>query len=180
MKKVVLLVLFLGFSFWGCSENSSVTEPVSVQHQRTILKVDNSQMQLLKRTEVSKNINGESGGVVFINIASEDEEFGAMGWLYFPRNSFEGEKTISATMLDGLAALDFQPSGSVFDKPARLTLKFKGLNINSEDDIDFQYINENGNFETVDYRRLIVNARAGWVIVVGAKLNHFSRYGFTK
>jgi len=180
MKKVLLILLITGFGFWGCSENSNLTEPTNVENQRTFLKVDNAQISLLKSSEVSKVIDGDRGGIVFINLASEDEEFGAMGWLYFPRNSFDGKERIVISTNSDVAALDFEPSGLQLDKPAVLTLKFSGLNINSADDIDFQYFDEDGNLETVEYRRLIVNADAGWAIVVGAKLNHFSRYGFTK
>jgi hypothetical protein len=143
---------------------------------------------LLKESDVSKEIDGERGGIVFLNLQSEDEEYGAKGWIYFPRNSFEGVEVISATINDDVAAIDFEPGGLVFDKPARLTLKFSGLEFDDDDhddhesdgEIDFQFINENGDLETVDYRRLIINKRAGWAIVVNAEINHFSRYGFTK
>jgi hypothetical protein len=180
MKRVLLLVLIVGFGFWGCSESTSLTEPTKVESQRTFLKVNDAQASLLKKTITSKEINGNRGGMIFINLASEDGEYGAKGWMYFPRNSFNGVEEISATINSGFAALDFAPSGLEFAKPARLTLKFSGLDLDRNDDVDFQFINENGDLETVDYRRLIVNKRAGWAIVVSAKIDHFSRYGFTK
>jgi hypothetical protein len=188
MKKVLLILLMVGFGFWGCSENTSLTEPTKIESQRSFLKVSNVQSSLLKESDVSKEIDGERGGIVFLNLQSEDEEYGAKGWIYFPRNSFEGVEVISATINDDVAAIDFEPGGLVFDKPARLTLKFSGLEFDDDDhddhesdgEIDFQFINENGDLETVDYRRLIINKRAGWAIVVNAEINHFSRYGFTK
>ena len=78
------------------------------------------------------------------------------------------------------AALDFYPEGIDLNKHARLIVLFKGLNLEDTNNIDFQYIDENGNLALVDYRKLIVYKELGWVIVIDARLNHFSRYGFTR
>lgn len=179
MKKVLLILLILGFGFWGCSENTNLTEPAKIETQKTFLKVNAEKASLMKRSEVSKIINGKRGGIVSINLAAEDDDFGARGWLSFSRNSFEGRKRITIKTDNEYAALDFHPEGIELNKPARLTVIFKGLDLD-EDGVDFQYIDENGNLAPVDYRRLIVNKRLGWVIVMDAKLEHFSRYGFTR
>ena len=100
--------------------------------------------------------------------------------MYFGRNSFEGKKEITIKTDKEYAALDFYPEGIDLSKPARLTVLFKGIDLDDDNDIDFQYIDEIGNLAPVDYRKLIVYKELGWIIVVDARLSHFSRYGFTK
>lgn len=180
MKKVLLIVALFGFGIWGCSENSNLTGPEKNDSQQSFLKVATNNSTMLMKTTVSKEIDGDRGGIVWIRLESNDEELGALGALWFKRDSFDGKDDISVTMVDGLAALDFGPSGIALDKAAILTVTIKGLELNNDDDIDFQYFNENGELTPVEYRRLIVNKRRGSVTVIGAKLEHFSSYGFTK
>jgi hypothetical protein len=180
MKKVLLIVALFGFGIWGCSENANLTGPEKSETQQSFMKVATNNSTMLMKTSVSKVIDGDRGGIVWINLQSEDKEFGAFGALWFKRGSFDGKENISVSLADGIAALDFEPSGIPLDKAAILTATIKGLDLNDGDDIDFKYIDENGNLASVDYRRLIVNKRRGWVTVIGAKLEHFSRYGWTR
>jgi len=184
MKRFFLLLVLFSVGFWGCSESTNPIDPVKNETHKSFLKVSPNASMSLMKTEVSQDIDGARGGIVFIRLDSENDngesQYGARGWLYFPRGSFEGTQTIGVAIAEDMAALDFSPSGLQFDKPARLTVKFSGVEIGADDDIDFMYIDENGNLAPVEYRRLIVNRWLGWVIVVGAKLDHFSRYGFTK
>ena len=182
MKKVLLFLSIFAFGIWGCSENTNLTGPEKIDSQQTILKTTSNSSAMLTKTTASKTINGDFGGLIPLNLESEDEETGAKGWLYLPRNSFDGEKTISVTVVDGLAALDFEPSGTSFELPAHLTVQFNGVEFDDDDtdDIDFQFIASDGSLVPVEYRKLIVNKKYGWVIVIDAKLEHFSRYGFTK
>lgn len=179
MKKVLLILLIAGFGFWGCSENTSLTEPTKIETQSAFLKLKAGKVSLLKQSEVTKTIDGERGGIVRINLEDE-EDFGAKGWLFFSKGSFEGSQDITIKTDTEFAALDFYPEGISLEKPARLTVIFKGIEFDDDEPIDFQYIDENDNLASVDYSRLIVYRELGWVIVVDAKLYHFSRYGFTK
>ncbi len=180
MKKVLLSLVFTTFMFWGCAENTSLTGPEKIESQNTFLKINAEKASLMKKSEVSKTIDGKRGGLIRINLAAEEDDFGARGWLYFGRKSFDGKKVITVKTDKEYAALDFYPEGIDLNKPARLTVLFKGLDLEENSDIDFQYIDENGNLAPVDYRKLIVYKKLGWVIVIDARLNHFSRYGFTK
>lgn len=182
MKKVLFTLLIISLAFWGCSEDTNLTGPEKIDAQKSFLKVLPNSSNMLIKTTASKTIDGDFGGLIPLNLESVNEEYGAKGWLYFPRESFDGTETISVTIANDIAACDFGPSGIQLDSPARLTLKFNGVEFNGDDDdeIDFQYIDSNGGLATVDYRKLIVNKNQGWVIVIDAKLDHFSRYGFTK
>ena len=180
MKKVLLILLIFGFGFWGCSENTSLTEPTKIETQSAFLKLKTGQVSLLKQSEVTKTIDGERGGIVRINLEDEEENYGARGWIYFGHGSFEGSQDITIKTDTEFAALDFHPEGISLEKPARLTVIFKGIEFDDDSPIDFQYIDEDDNLASVDYRRLIVYRELGWVIVIDAKLDHFSRYGFTK
>lgn len=180
MKKVLFIVALVSFGIWGCSENTNLTGPQKSETQQSFLKVATNNSSILMKTSVSETIDGDIGGLIRINLESADEEFGAKGTLYFSEDSFEGIKVISISIAEGLAALDFGPPETNFDSPASLTLKFNGIDFGDDDgEVDFQYM-DGGELFTVDYRKLIVNRKHGWVMVIDAKLDHFSRYGFTK
>ena len=192
MKKVLLFIFILGLGVWGCSDNTNLTGPEKIDSQKSFLKTTPNSSSLLMKTTASKTIDGDFGGIIPLRLESNNEEYGAKGWLYFPRESFDGTEVISVSIANNVAALDFSPSGIPLFKPARLTVKFNGVEFDdnqddeSDDDleneskIDFRYIATDGSLAPVDYRKLIVNKKHGWVIVIDAKLDHFSRYGFTK
>ncbi|MDA3859979.1 MAG: hypothetical protein PF445_02020 [Melioribacteraceae bacterium] len=182
MKKALLTIVLLSFGIWGCSENTSITAPEKSDSQQSFLKVTASSSSELMKKSVSETIDGEDGGMIKIRIGRK--EIHAKGWLDFPEDSFEGEEKISIRLAEDFAALDFEPSGIPLELPALLTLTFSGLELEGydeiEDEIEFQYIDEDGNLKSVDYETLIVKRDRGRVTVVRAELKHFSRYGFTK
>ncbi|PKL87073.1 MAG: hypothetical protein CVV23_17245 [Ignavibacteriae bacterium HGW-Ignavibacteriae-2] len=101
-------------------------------------------------------------------------------------NSFEiDEVTFDATFDPNQLSVDLDPHGTVFNKPILLTMKFEGIDVidyRINYDNCFQFIDENGNpsQETIKFQALEINETMGTVIVFGAQIWHFSRYGFTK
>ena len=83
---------------------------------------------------------------------------------------------------DGLAALDFGPDGLNLEKPALLTVTFKGIDFEKgakAEDFDFLYI-DGDQLSPVIYKKIIIDKKKRWIKVVNAELYHFSRYGFTR
>ena len=66
------------------------------------------------------------------------------------------------------------------EKPIHLSVKFTGLEIQEGDVINFNYIDDKGKLNDVEYGRLIIDYENGWALVVDAKIYQFARYGFTR
>jgi hypothetical protein len=71
-----------------------------------------------------------------------------------------------------------------FNKPAELSLSFEGIDLEelnlTSADYDFVFIDDNGDTEVVGYNAIHVNESQGKIWVTKAKINHFSRYAFTR
>ena len=186
MKKVLLLVLALGIVFWGCSESTSLIGPEKAEVQNSFLKVDynNSTTLMKKKTVNSKLIDGKKGGKLKIDLKMGEVK--AKGNLKFKKNSFSGPQniTVDLAFADGEAALEFGPKDLDIDPAALLTVKITGIHFVDEDTAEnfgFFYLDEDSNrFEVVDYKKIIINKKHGWIKVVNAELTHFSRYGFAR
>ncbi len=184
MKKLLLVVLALGIVFWGCSENTSLTGPEKADVQNSFLKVDdNSSTTLMeKKTVISKEIDGEKGGKVKINL--KQGKVKAKGNLNFKKGVFSDEETIEVSLVGGMAAFDFYPESIEFNegKHALLTVKISGIKFkkgDSVEDFDFFYIDSDKLYE-VEYKKIIIDKKHKWIKVVDAQLTHFSRYGFNR
>ena len=72
----------------------------------------------------------------------------------------------------------------VFNKPVELDIKYRGLDPDqlnlTSGNYEFLYIDDNGNTETVSSYGVKVKKELGEISVKKAKLNHFSRYAFTR
>ena len=193
MKKVLVLLVVASLSFWGCSENSSITEPNDVQSNQSFLKINNSDVSELSieaksalgsdgvntlnksflPIEVIQTISAEGGEIRFL---LADNQVYATGKLEIAKKSFSVDTPVTIAMVSTEAALDFFPNVD-FKKSAELTVGFIGVDVKVGDDVDFVYMD--GDEEvSVKNKKIIVGN--GWVVVVKARLDHFSRFGFTK
>ncbi|MCF6269835.1 MAG: hypothetical protein L3J41_09000 [Melioribacteraceae bacterium] len=178
MKKIVILLALISFAFWACSENTGITTPDSSKTERVLKFKANSISQLMKTT-VSKSIDGEKGGTIEIDFESADGEIKVKGEIIFPKDSFDGTEDISVSMAGDYAALDFGPS-MTFEKSVELNLSLEGVEVNTDDNVSFQFIENGGDLSPIEYGSITVDVDDEKVIVDDAKINHFSRYGFTR
>lgn len=193
VKKLLVVIVVATLSFWGCSENSSLTEPTDAQTNQSFLKIsDNIEVSELSveaksvlgvddvktlnksflPSSISEVIGDEGGNVRFFLSENRALSIGKLGIAAGELNNTE----VTVAMVPGAAALDLTPENN-FSTSAQLTVCFMGVNLPSSG-ADFVYIDEDGTQGEVAYDRIIVGY--GWAVVVNAQLNHFSRFGFTK
>jgi len=133
---------------------------------------------------VSKEINGETGGLIeyhnyYISVDGDSIVFDIN--LTVPKNAYTGSETITVTLDNMYAAVQFNPS-MVFLKPLSLFQSFQGLNLEGigTGAIDFVYVNDSNVIETVIKNGVQVIAPRGIVRVMNARLDHFSKYGWVR
>ena len=168
MKKIFLLISLLITLIIGCTDNTLISPDIQSDHKNW-LPLQNNSLQKISDEIVSKEINGARGGVITFNL----------GVLIIPRRAFQGTETITVANNNEFAVVDFGPSMQ-FDKDVSCTVIYKDINLDgfNPSDIDFGFMDGN-NFVPVDYDRLIVDTKKGYLAVINAKFDHFSRYGFT-
>lgn len=194
MKKLLVLIVVVSLSFWGCSENSSITEPTNAQSNQSFLKISDdievSELSVEAKSVLEvKDVNtlskswlpssvteviGDEGGKVRFLLSQNGAL--SIGNLRIAAGELNNNTSITVAMVPGEAALDLTPDTN-FGTAAQLTVCFMGVNLPSSG-VNFVYIDEDGTKGDVVYDRIIVGY--GWAVVVNAQLQHFSRFGFTK
>ena len=184
MKKLLILAIVAALSFWGCSENSSLTEPTDVQQQQSFLKVntdDVSELSVEAKAALGvENVNtlskswlpssttkevGDEGWNVRFFLA--DNGAYSLGKIGVDGNSFPGETDLTISMLDDeIATLDITASVKLVGA-VELTVCFIGVDVKVGDDVDFVYLDGK---DDPDNSGIIVGN--GWVVVVKAQLDH--------
>ncbi len=191
MKKIsILLILVLSILYFGCSENNSMVQADQSNKQLTWLekpsqvnsKYNNSVEAIYEESEVVIGLFGDIIRFDFNYDENPDNGYLIKGKLRVPHFAFWGVEEIKMTFDDHSTTVNFSPDGAVFYRPLRLTLQYTELDLTNvnPNDIEFCYQSANGEIIPVEYSRLLVNKREGWVKVINAKIEHFSRYGFTK
>jgi len=198
MKKVLVLFVVASLSFWGCSENSSITEPNDGQSNQSFLKINTSDVSELSieaksalgidevntlnksfsDKKISQLISAEEDDVIRFSLA--DKGVLSIGTLEIKGGSFVKDTKVKIAMASKEAALDFAPNVEFNDNnPALLTVVITGVDVPEDDYENIKFVYFEGNKEVlVDYDEIIVGK--GFVSVVNAQLKHFSRFGFTK
>jgi len=186
MKKLLILSLFSVLFYFGCNQESEITSPGNTESNPQLklisLPVPSSGLTVEDEYTVFKDINGTVGGSFW---ASYSYQGGPRGTVYmssglsFPANSFSGVKNISQTFSSTGAAMVFGPPMQ-FNTTVYYSLKIGGLDLTgvNPETLDFVYIDANGNMYSVEYDYIAMDVNSGTLIVAGAELNHFSRYGF--
>ncbi len=196
IKLVTIVVIIFSFQ-WGCKENS-ITDNNPVSEQTTISKHLTHSNMASMRSEVldennsnciSKIIDGEKGGLIVIH---NQERKGARivittGTLFIPRGAFTGTKEIKIYTNHDIASVQFYPPMK-FDRPLVLNLLFTGFNETELDtlgllgqgDIGFYFVPDQGPRELISNDGIIFKLAGGRLGVNNARLNHFSRYCWSK
>jgi hypothetical protein len=134
---------------------------------------------------VSKEIDGSEGGniTLFNSYISQQGNTVTLSInLDIPKKAFDGVRTITIIADDQYAVLDCNPS-MVFNKSLSLDFSYLGIDPSdlnlSNKHIGFFYLDNNGTFQPVSNSGVIVNPLNGQLSVKNAKIDHFSRYGWS-
>lgn len=191
IKFFFLLVTVILIALAGCKESdiqeSSLKEnpPAGSSKELITIPPDSSGSES-NIYSVTKSVDGSSGDnkvLYYIYHTQPGRVINIHAELKIPKDAFPDTVNITMTTDDHFALIYFAPHMN-FNQPLNLNLSFTGLDLNSliinPKDFDFGFVDDNGNFEHVDCSTLNINANAGLISVTGAKLNHFSRYGFIR
>lgn len=192
MKKVVLLAVVLAFVGFGCSDNGTNPESTntltnSVMHEKQFIPLPapvDPNLSVEKWFFAGSWIDGSEGGEIELGKSyhSKTGEVEVEADLDIPEGAFEGSEFIFFFINDTYGTVDFFP-GMAFDKELTFDLKFDGVNlseIDNPDEISFAYLADDGSIVEVEYKSLKVDVKHGKISVKGAKIQHFSRFGFVK
>ncbi len=188
MKNLLtILLLGVGLFLVGCTNDSSLVGPTATDLTTQSVQTQGDSFiglpftSLDKSKKSKKKIDGAKGGEIEIKGELRNGiEFEAK--LVIPKGAFEGKKKITIKFDKKTAAFDFGPDNTSFDLPLLLTAKIEGLNLDglTADDIQFGFLDQNGNLIPVVYKKMEVDIEDGELAVYEAQINHFSRYGWAK
>lgn len=188
MRKLSYIAALLLLSFVGCMQESNITEPfnsVEKSQAKTIIMLpDKADINVEDVFSSSQNINGVTGGEIHLiknYQAANGQTVNIDCKLTVPANSsFADSRNITLQVSDQ-AGVDFYPS-MTFNQPVILNYTITGLDLSgvNPDDVDFFYVDQNGNLAPTVNDGVSVNQASGTLTVVNAQLPHFSRWAYAR
>ena len=188
MKKLLTLLVLGVFVIASCQQENSILDPPEKLVQQSIdgkTWVDlppRSDLSVETLYSFSNLINGAVGGIVLFStnfIDTEGNEITIMGSLNVPAGAYSGSEDITVIIDNQTTSVDFTPSPMSFAVPLQLDIKYMKLTtVDPNDNVDFYYLAPSGYLEPVEYMKLKIELEKGKLFCFGAKLPHFSRYGF--
>jgi len=185
MKNIIALLLLTGVLLTGCLPDSSITGPEDTQKQLSWVETQQISSLSVEQNFFAFNIiNGANGGEVLMNenYSSPQGSVSIYAKLTIPENSFFGVKFIRYVLNDRSASVTFGPH-MTFLQDLRFDMRIEGLDlsqINDHSAITFAYLDGGNNIVPCEYESITVDVVNGAIEVIGAKVDHFSRYGFAK
>jgi hypothetical protein len=206
VKKAILIILFLGITFLGCSDNLDniivstpietenftnsgmiISETENLNHSSQSLVITNNIDYCDQNISASKLIDGEIGAWLIVNetyVNSEGREVFVYARLRILPGAYQGTVNIEMLFNDEDASVQLFPE-MTFNREVRLDLWFQGIDLKAlgyrtTGDADFAYFANNGDVELVENNSSNVNIKENKIAVVNAKLLHFSRYGWVR
>jgi hypothetical protein len=189
MRKLTYTAALLLLSFVGCMQESNVTGPINsiekTQAKTIIMLPERADVNVESVFTSSLNISGVTGGQLEM-IQSYQGTNGKIVnidcKLTVPSNSsaFADSRDITMQVSDQ-AGVDFYPS-MTFSQPVLLNFTITGLDLNGIDpaDVNFYYVDQNGNLAPTVNDGVSVNLTTGTLTVVNAQLPHFSRWAYAR
>ena len=185
-RNLLFVLVFSSLGFWGCSD-SLTTEP---QDDISIEKTTESNLAkwpgFPTELSVSKTINGDRGGMIVLAglyKTTKGDVITVAATIYIPKGVFEGTREITVTTDEELPSLHFSP-GMAFDIPLYLNLTFVGFDLRDLGlfpwNTKFSYIGDDGTIEEIPNDGVYVNLHRSSLGVQRARIEHFSRFGFTR
>ncbi len=195
-NSIILLLLVV---LVGCQDDTSFLSP---QEENDVISLDNVSLSKdgdkddhdyvynlgdIKdfKVKASKkfNIKGKKGGTIKLQVKwkyNNGEKVELKAKLEIPKDAFKDE--LDFDMIFNLQDynLELYPSPFTFDKPVKLDLKFKNVDVGlfTESNFDFNYID--GKEEVIKYKKNKIDIGKRTLEVEEAELHHFSRYGWTR
>jgi len=163
MKKLILVISLIGFTFFGCSD-SNIVEPNSTDNTSIQANTVNfielpqiSELRLMKEVSTSKLITSKDGGNLKIDYKIDKAPFGDFQMkseLKVPKNAFsENELLFNMILDDQTTSVSFFPSPKKFSVPLELDLEYKGFDaskINIQT-LSFIYLGSDGSVEKIQF-----------------------------
>ncbi len=185
-KIKILAVLILTFTLVSCSD-SILNNPETAQMDNTSLHKSGKKLQNDNPpTTVTKSINGKTGGVINLiglYIGLDLRIITVNAKLTIPPAAFEGTKNITLTADWQTPGIICQPAMD-FDVPLTLDLLYVGVDLLAllfnQNNVFFAYIGDDGTVKPCKYEGIDINLLTGLLGVRKAKIEHFSRYGFSR
>lgn len=182
----IIAVLILSLTLVSCSD-SILNNPETVNTEHTSLSKKSKKFENDNPpTTVTKTINGKDGGVIDLTgsyIGLDLRIITVNATLTIPPAAFEGTKNITLTA-------DWQTPGIIcepameFDIPLTLDLTYLGVDLLAllfnQNNVFFAYLGDDGTVKPCTYEGIDLNLLTGLLGVRKAKLEHFSRYGFSR
>jgi hypothetical protein len=174
-------ISFIALILFSCNDSSSINSPIQ-SDSKTQLTI-NPDSEIF----VTKVIDGLIGGKIQFDttlINKENDTIKIAGELVIDSFSFDGDKEIQIIPNFSNATIQFYPS-MVFKKAIKFNMLFKGLDLQklgftADNQINFVYIDDDGNIEPISYVKCTLIGNQRFIKVTGASLNHFSRYAFVR
>jgi hypothetical protein len=185
MKKLFFFLIAMGLFYFGCTDvgTNNINQPATADKQ-VIQLPESAGLATESNLSVSDLVNGDQGDVLSLAGKYQNkagDNILTIATLIIPRGAFDGKKNITMSVDQKYAGLDFSPS-MIFEKSLSLTLSFTGLDLKSmgitNTNVGFYYVDDAGNLTPIQNLGVSVNFRVGSITVVGAKIDHFSRYAF--
>ena len=190
MKRLIFISAILSVLFFGCSNPVEHSlDPISSETTTIQKSYDDESanpVTLPYELYVEKIINGSQGGSLVLQgeyINAYGDRVTVYSKLSIPSNAFFGLKVISMRTDRFSPALIFEP-GSYFNSSLSLDVKFVGIELQRyglrTGKTDFVYMAPNQSVEVIKNDGLSIDLVENKAEVKGAKLKHFSRYGFIR
>ena len=186
MKYLLLFPILAIFILAGCAKENSIMGPQSSTNQSTSqwININHSPSLSVENTTytVSKSIDGSKGGTVELAKVFKNDGNWALvtAKLTIPKGAFSGTQVISYTVNTESAGIDFSPANTSFSKNLNLDITFTGVNISGykASDLIFSYLKDNS-IVPAKFTYANANIAQGLLVVLGAQISHFSRYGWS-
>lgn len=198
MKKYFLLLVIAGLVLSGCNSENSLVDPIQSnsnieKSKPLVIETGFLDLPVMKQTGNNVASNLTDAALIYGNKGGELEVEGKFGIsksgvvevhgvLDIPQGAFKGFKILSMSADKGSTSVTFGPSGSYFDKSLLLDLEYNGLNLDGVDisKIKFAYLSSDGIYSIVPNDGIQVDVKKGKLEVHGARIDHFSRFGFVR
>ena len=185
MKYYLVVPILAALILAGCAKENSILGPPTQQTQAKSewIKISNTASLAVENTyTASKSIDGSKGGTIELSQIFKNNGNWAIvaAKLSIPKGAFSGTQVISYTVNTASASIDFSPSPQSFQKNLSLDLTFTGVNLAGYDasKLVFSYLDGN-TIVPAAFTYVNANIAQGLLVVIGAQISHFSRFGWS-